>query len=366
MNNEMILEKIRPLTQKYGIPAWGLIIYQDQQEVCRYVSGFRDYEKSQPATAQDMCWLFSLTKLATCTAAMQLIERGKLGLNDRVSDYLPAYKNLNVLDHNTLRKPLTELTVIDLMTMRGGFDYELNGLCEGKGSLATNDDVLSTIAKRPLSFDPGTQFQYSLCHDVLAGVIAAASGIGYAQWLKREIFAPLGMTKTRFAASKEELSPFSDQYIYENDKILPYDVPNCYVISPQYHSGGAGLASALDDYILLINALANGGLGANGNRILSEQSVRDMATNRLEGDMIKQMGQWRFGYGYGLGVRTRMQDENNPDHIVEFGWDGAAGSYAICDLTNHVAVLYMQHVRSCAPASDVIHIAIRDAVLAAL
>ncbi|NLO86650.1 MAG: beta-lactamase family protein [Clostridiales bacterium] len=366
MNINAILQTTKLLTQEYGIPAWGLTIYQDQKEVCQYVCGYRDYAKQEPATPEDLCWLFSLTKIATCTAAMQLIERGKLGLFDNVSDYLPAFKNQQVLDHGVLRPAASEMKVIDLMTMRGGLDYNLDGLCGDKGSSATNSDIFEQIAKRPLNFDPGTCYQYSLCHDVLAGVIAAAAGIPYAKWLEQEVFAPLGMTQTRFATSKDELKPFSDQYIYENEIIVPYDVPNCYVMTPQYCSGGAGLASSLSDYVLLINALANLGVGANGQRILSEPSILDMATNRLNDEQLKDFSAWRFGYGYGLGVRTRLDNEDNPNQICEFGWDGAAGSYAICDLTNRIGVLYTQHVRNCGPAYDVIHIAIRDAVLAAL
>lgn len=366
MDTELILNRLSRLTKRYAIPAWGIAIYREQNEICRHVEGFRDYEKKESASDGDFYWIYSLTKLSTCTAAMQLIERGKLGLNDLVADYLPAFANLRVLEHGGLRQARTPLRVIDLMTMRGGFDYDIEGLSGRHGAKAGNAALISAIAEKPLGFDPGTKFQYSLCHDVLAGVIAAASGKAYENWLTDEVFMPLGMRETRFAASADELSPFSAQYIYQNGAIMPVSRSNPYVFSPQYRSGGAGLASTLRDYILLVNALSNGGLGAAGRRILQESSVREMAVNRLDHVQIRDFNQWRFGYGYGLGVRTRLQDSSNPRGIVEFGWDGAAGSYALADLTNHVAVLYMQHVRNCSPAFDIIHPALRDAVVEAL
>lgn len=365
MNTALIYDRVSRLTQKYGIPAWGMIIYRHQREVYRHVEGFSDYARTIPATDGDVYWLYSLSKLATCTAAMQLIERGKLSLDEQVKNLLPAFEKLRVLENGRLRPARKPLTVIDLMTMRGGLDYDLLPLTGRTGEAATNDALIDAIAQKPLSFDPGAHFKYSLCHDVLGGVIAAASGISFDKWLETELFAPLGMHETRFASSSADRS-FSAQYIYQNGACVPTVMENVFVFSPSYCSGGAGLSSTLPDYVLLINALANGGMGANGCRILGEESVRNMALNRLTVEQLPEMTSWRPGYGYGLGVRTRIHDASNPKGVIEFGWDGAAGSYALADITNNVAVLYMQHVRACDPAYDDIHPTIRDTVLEAL
>ncbi|MEG0742311.1 MAG: serine hydrolase domain-containing protein [Clostridia bacterium] len=365
MNHQLLEHRLDCLTKAYKIPAWGFVVYHHQREVFRRLGGYSDYAATVPTAKDDVYWLYSMTKLATCAAAMRLWQEGKLRLEDEVSAYLPAFANVRVKDGGTLRPPKTPLTVFHLFTMTGGLDYDNAPLLNRSGDAATQDALVNAIAEKPLLFDPGTQYLYSLSHDVLTGVIASASGMPYEQYLQTTLFAPLGMTETRFLTCAADCPRLSAQYQYQSGAIVPYTMENNYVFSPAYRSGGAGLCSTLDDYILLLNALANGGVGANGARILAEESVREMTVNRLNPAQQETFTAWRPGYGYGLGVRTRVQDASNPEHCVEFGWDGAAGAYGLMDLGNHLAVLYMQHVRFCAPANSV-HNALRETVYEAL
>lgn len=360
------LNSIEQKVKQIGIPAWGIIITKDHNELLRHVSGSADLEGRLPFTDRHRCWLYSLSKIATATSAVQLIERGRLKLTDNVADYLPSYSNPMVLEDGKLRPAKRPITVLDLFTMRGGYDYDSSMLEGATGEAGTNEALINAIAAKPLLFDPGEQFNYSLCHDVLGGVIAAASGMAFKDWLYTELFMPLQMTETRFAPRIEEYAPYAEQYRYENGAIEPCGLDNHYAFSEEYCSGGAGLMTTLSDYIKLIDALANEGTGANGARILTPQSVALMDENRLVGAQLQQLCSWRPGYGYGLGVRTRLQDESNPKRYHEFGWDGAAGSYALCDRGNRLAILYIQHVLNCGPAYDELHPFIRDTVYEAL
>lgn len=367
MDRDLVVRRIDAICRDIGIPAWGVVVTRDHEELLRHTSGYADFDRTRPYTDDCYCWLFSLTKVATCTAAMQLVERGVIRFEDAVADYLPAFSDMKVLDGGKLRPAKRPITVLDLFTMRSGLDYELDSLVGATGADATNLAIISNIARRPLLFDPGERFLYSLSHDVLAGVIEVASGMPYDEWLQRDLFDPLGMTETGFIASYRECSPFLAQYIYEGGKAAPYTMENNYVLSPAYRSGGAGLATTLRDYIKLLDALANEGMGATGRRVLTPESVRAIAQNRLTDEQTREMLAWRHDYGYGLGMRTRMPcDASNPRHYVEFGWDGAAGAYGMADTTNRLSVLYLQHVRGCEPAYSVLHYAIRDAVYESL
>lgn len=363
MNKSLLIERIEECTRRIGIPAWGIVVCQEHRELLRYTSGFADVRKTVPFTAHHVCWLYSLTKLATCTAAVRLIEDGKLSLDDEVSKYLPAFRNPMVVEHGRLRAANRPITVLDLFTMRAGLNYDLDGLY----SEADSDlDTIAKLAARPLDFDPGERFQYSLCHDMLAGVIAVAAQMPYPEWLQQALFAPLDMNDTRFIASAKEREPFCAQYLYANGTAVPCDMENKYVLSKRYHSGGAGLTTTLEDYHKLVDALANDGIGANGAQILKPQSIRMLCQNRLSPEQTAVMLAWRPDYGYGLGVRTRVQDASNPRHYVEFGWDGAAGGFALADTTNRLSLLYLQHVLDCEPAFSELHHLLRDTMYEAL
>ena len=114
--------------------------------------------------------------------------------------------------------------------------------------------------------------------------------------------------------------------------------------------GGQGLISCTDDYILLLDALANGGVGKTGNRILKKSSIEEIKKPRL--DVLKQsqfiMSHGKVGYSYGLGVRTLIdKGYGAKSPLGEFGWDGMAGGYGLVDTKNHIAICYMQNVKGC-------------------
>ena len=137
------------------------------------------------------------------------------------------------------------------------------------------------------------------------------------------------------------------RYDYDqNRKPVRMPLECVYNLSEDYESGGAGLISSTRDYALFLDALACGGVGKNGSRILSEESVRMMSTNQLNEKQTEDFYVLRRGYGYGLGVRTHIEPKvsGSQSPIGEFGWDGAAGAFSMVDRENKLSLTYFQEI----------------------
>ena len=119
-----------------------------------------------------------------------------------------------------------------------------------------------------------------------------------------------------------------------------------YIVGPEYDSGGAGITTNVDDYAKLAGALACGGIGATGERILAADTVELMKVNRLGENQLRDMNwQQLRGYGYGLGVRTHIDQAKSGSiaRLGEFGWGGAAGATIIMDTQLRLGVFFAQH-----------------------
>ncbi len=355
-----------------GVPGCDMAVYQDHKQIYRHSAGFRDAAKTQPVKADDTYWLFSCSKLFTTCAAMQLIEQGRMNLDDPVSDYLPAYKNLTVKDGDTVRPAKRAMTIRHLMSMQSGLNYNLEAphvvaIIKETKRQATTRQIADALAKEPLEFDPGENFLYSLSHDVLAAVIEAVSGKKFSEYLKENIYAPLGLNTMSFTLTPELKARQAVQVMHhEDDTFTPMDPDdNWFHFTPNYESGGAGLIGDVHDLITFLDAIACGGSSVDGKQILSPEMIQLWSANQLGPKSRQSFDAWkRLGYSYGLGVRTRvtMEPLGGRGQMGEFGWDGAACSYAMIDPVNHLSAFFAMHVRSFVYAYDVIHPKLRDLV----
>lgn len=356
--------------EKYGIPGCDCAIYHNHKPVFRYITGYADSARTKPLTANNTYWLFSASKLFTCTAVMQLVERRSICLDDPVSYYLPEYKNLTVKDGSAVKRAKNTMTIKHLLSMQSGLNYNLNAtsilkVLKDTAGQATTRQVIKALADESLDFEPGTHFQYSLSHDVLGAVIEEISGQQFGTYLDKHVFKPLGMKNTGFELTPSRKVNMADQFEYHMDTMtsVPMSIENCYVLSKKYESGGAGLISTVDDYILYLDAMCNGGTSYDGYSLLSTESIDYMRTDQLHDVSKKNFDSLgKIGYSYGLGVRTLVDKEKSGARspLGEFGWDGAAGAYALIDIDNHLAIFYAQHVRSCNYAYEEVHPQIRD------
>lgn len=369
MNQQILIDFLNSL-ENSGIPGCDCVVYHNHRPVFRHTTGYSDTASKKPLTASNTYYLYSATKLLTCTAVMQLVERGLIGLDTPVSDYLPEYGGMKVKDGSGVRPAKTAVTIRHLMSMQSGLNYNLDApsilkILEASEHEATTRQVIAALANEPLDFEPGTRFQYSLSHDVLGAVIEVVSGKSLGKYFEEHITGPLGMKNTGFELTPDRKANLSGQFEYHGDTKTSTPVPNKnrYVLSKNYESGGAGLISTVDDYILFLDALCNEGTASSGYRLLSMESINLMRQDQLEGQSRKDFDAWcRYGYSYGLGVRTLVEREKSGvrSPLGEFGWDGAAGAYALVDTQNRLAVFYAQHVLNCGFAYEVIHPTIRD------
>ena len=353
-----------------GVPGCDMAIYQNHKQLYRHSAGFRDADKTQPVKPDDTYWLFSCTKLFTTCAAMQLIERGEMNLDDPVSDYLPAYAHMTVKDGDKVRPAKRVMTIRHLMSMQSGLNYNLEtpsilAALKETDRQADTRRIVDALAKEPLEFDPGADFLYSLSHDVLAAVIEAVSGKKFSEYLKENIYAPLCLNPLSFTLTDELRTRQAVQVMHHpDDTFTPMDAnDNWFHFTPNYESGGAGLISDVHDMITFLDAIACGGVSADGKHILSPEMIQLWSANQLGPRSRASFDAWnRKGYSYGLGVRTRITAEpvGGRGQLGEFGWDGAACSYAVIDPVNHLSAFFAMHVRSFGYAYDVIHPTIRD------
>ena len=375
------------LEKDYGVPGYDLIVRKDHETVFRRMGGYSDYRRTVPVTGNDLYIMYSATKVITMTAAMQLIEQGGIGLDDPVTKYLPEFAGMEVADPfalnqwppqiPTLADPhhpaKTPITLRMLMTMTAGLNYNITGepimaLKEASGGRATTRQMMAAIAEMPLLFEPGTHYSYSLGHDVIAGVIEVVTGQTFGEYLKEHIFDPLGVRDAYFHLDDALRNRLTAQYAadMETGEIRPAEQTNAYCLTDCYESGGAGLISCTEDYARLADALACGGEGMTGNRILKPETVEIIKQNLLGPASIEDLrvNMGRIGYGYGVGMQVFMDPEvaKSSAPAGVFGWDGAAGSAIQMDTASKRSFVFTMHVRNMGIVYFDVHPHIRDIV----
>lgn len=354
----------KPLSQfidritSWRIPWAEVLVMHQSETVFRYRNGFADLEEQTPIEEGRIINIYSMTKIMTCVAALQLVERGAMLLNDPISAYLPEYAEMNVKrtlpDGEVVLDKATKLiTVRDLFTMTAGFSYDL-GAPSIKEVVRSTDGKVPTrsfaaaLAKEPLLFEPGTRWNYSLCHDVLAALVEAVDGRRFGEYVRDEITGPLGIRDTGFELTDEQRSRLAPQYEFSDKLGKPVRKDgNGFRVGTEFESGGAGLLSTVSDYALFLNALTNQGISPDGVRILSPATVDLMRTDQLTDPMRSDYGWEQLkGYGYGLGVRTHISKAGSGSlsPLGEFGWSGAAGCLAVIDPASQLTVMYAQHM----------------------
>ena len=345
MNVTAVNELIEQVRKEVGIPYLDVLCYKEHREVFRYLSG-------ENTTGKEKLYMYSCGKPITVVSALRLIEEGKLSLEDKVCDYLPEIKNAFIINEQGEKEYVGEqMTVRHLFTMTSGFTYEVYAphlvrfAKESQGK-ATLRDFIAKFVEAPLAFAPGTNYKYSISHDVLGAVTEVITGKKFSEYVKECIFAPLGMKESRFDNKEENMA---DVYMAYADGRVERIVEEKFLIpTPAYESGGAGLVSTVEEYIRFADALACGGVAANGYQVLSEPTLRQLVSEQLKEIAINNDFACVQGsdYGYGLGVRIRQVSTEWGLDKGEFGWDGAAGSYVMIDPKNKFSVFIGVHLRN--------------------
>lgn len=294
-------------------------------------------------------WVYSATKPVCAAAAMQMIEAGIFRPDDPVARYLPEYGDLRVQSAPGVSAPAAQpLRIRHLLTMQGGFDYELRppaveALLKKTRGAADTRSIAAAFAEKPLQFVPGSHFAYSLCMDILGAAMEAASGVRLGRWLQEKIFSPLGMADTGFSQKENAPAPAPQYRLRPDGCVERIGNENFCRLTPLYESGGGGLCSTIADYGRFADAMACGGEPESGARILAARSVDQMRQNRLQGESLQDFRRryTRPGYGYGCGVRVSTGTAQ-PGGV--FGWDGAGGVHVLMDPDRKLSLVYFQQV----------------------
>ncbi len=309
------------------------------------VYGMMDVEAGKPMKPDTIFRIASMTKPITSVAVMMLYEEGHFRLNEPVSKFIPAFKEMLVLppeDAEDLTQPVPateQITIWNLLTHTDGLTYHWNerlgpqyaaadithGLLQDESTLAEKMKILATI---PLLHQPGAEFEYGLSIDLLGYLVEVVSGMSIDAFFSERIFKPLGMKDTHFfipAAKRERIATVYERtkdgpitrkskeptvdgsLIYSTD--YPYNGPRT------YFSGGGGLVSTVSDYVRFAQMMLNGGK-LDGVRLLSRKTVELMTTNQLAKMDVD------FGFGLGFGVVRDESDLNEIGSVGRFGWGG--------------------------------------------
>ena len=336
-----MFEKTKALCDSFlevGLPGFDLAVYQDGECLLRHINGYSDLENRVKMNGNERYNVYSCSKVITCVAAMQLWEKGLFDLEDKLSRYMPEFKEMTVQTENGIKKAENPILIRHLFEMTAGFSYEVDtpqllaAVSETDGRCPTRE-VMKYLAKEPLLFEPGDRWEYSLCHDVLAALVEVISGERFENYVKKNIFDVMGMSRSTFMLPEEELDTIIPQYRFRDGKAVNFGKRiSSYKLGSEYASGGAGAISTVDDYMKFLE-------GIRTYKLLKPETVKLMMTDRLT-ESQKRTYWTSTTHGYGLGVRCPAEGKITKD----FGWGGAACAYLAIDLENKLSVYFGAHM----------------------
>ncbi|MGY8705535.1 serine hydrolase domain-containing protein [Bradyrhizobium sp. 18BD] len=362
---------VRTAMQRYVdqeiIPGASWAVLRGHDVVDQQCVGFADREAKTALRPDHIFRAFSNTKIFVTCAIMLLMEEGRIGLDDPVEKFLPQLGNRKVLKPGAASLADVEpangpITIRQLLTHTSGLSYGIfdPGTVLFKGYNAAGvlnpltplTDMIDKLADLPLSYQPGTAWEYSVATDVLGRVVEVISGKSLDAVFKASIFDPLGMTDTGFFVPEAQqerlvalyngadpLDPMKPGLTRADDN-LPY--PQAYRRPFPRLSGGGGLVSTLPDMLALVRALVPG-----SNALLKPETLRQMMTNQLPaGRTIRFANLGPIpGKGFGLGgaITFAPMPSDPPNSTGEFQWGGLAGTHWwICPEANTAGVLMAQ------------------------
>jgi CubicO group peptidase (beta-lactamase class C family) len=315
--------------------------------------GLMDRERKAPMRADTIFRIYSMTKPVTSVALMMLHERGAFALADPVHRYIPGWENLRVYRYgrhpNFVTDPAARpMTVRDLLTHTSGLSYDImdrtpvdeayRKLGIG-GPAGTLGDMVEKLATLPLEFSPGTRWGYSVATDVVGYLVEVLSGQRFDEYLRTQLFEPLGMLDTGFTVPADKLGRFAANYVRlpgsTEATLMDDPVDSPYARPRTMFSGGGGLVSTAADYFRFAEMLRRGG-ELDGKRILGPRTIAYMTRNHLpDGRDLTSLAppgsfsETRYeGVGFGLGVSVVVDPVRAqvPTSAGEYGWGGLAST----------------------------------------
>ena len=359
---EGITDMLKRQVENGDVKGCSAYVLKNGRPIYRANAGMADEARGIEWADDTIVRLYSMSKPITAAAMMILIDRGMVDIYDKVSWYLPGFREQRVLTENGLEPVKNEISIKNIMDMTSGLTYPDTSTPSGSIMQKLYDRMAEDVAngkpwdtmtlaneigRQPLAFQPNERWMYGTSADIVGAVIEAVTGTKFGDFLRTEIFEPLGMNDTDFYCPEEKLNRFSEMYEPKDGGLIPANWQHLGLTyfnrkKPEFESGGAGLCSTMDDYAAFAEMLLNGG-EYNGRRILSKNAVNYLTMPQLT-EAQRPSFDWEqhVGRSYGnlMFVCTEPSLSGPSSHIGEYGWDGWLGCYFVNDPVGGYTFLY--------------------------
>jgi CubicO group peptidase (beta-lactamase class C family) len=356
---------LRRATDSGDVP--GVVAMLTDRKGATYEGGFgkRVLGQSAAMSPDTVVWIASMSKAFTSTAAMQLVERGKLELDAPASRWAPQLGQVKVLEgfdasgQGKLRAPKSQITLRQLLTHTAGFGYDIwsadlvrfqekNGI---PGIISCQNAALGT----PLLFDPGTRWFYGINIDWAGKMVEAASGVRLGAYLKENVFGPLGMNDTAFKISASMRQRLAKIHQRGDDGALAPQMELEIPQEPEFEMGGGGLYGTAGDYLKFVRMILNGGR-ADGKQVLKPETVDQMCANNMGALRVQVLKTAMPGFSHDAeffpgmpkswGLAFQRNEAKAPTGLSagSLMWAGLANTFYWIDPSSGIGGVYLSQV----------------------
>jgi CubicO group peptidase (beta-lactamase class C family) len=354
----------RQAVESKKMPGIVAVAATDRGPVYEGAFGTREMGASVPMTLDTIVWIASMTKAITATAAMQLVERGKLNLDRPAQEVVPEVGRARVLEgfdaagQPKLRAPKRPITLKYLLTHTAGYGYEIWRTEIAKYQQVTNTPGITTCTNAalttPLLFDPGDKWEYGINIDWAGKMVEAAAGQKLDAYFQQNIFGPLGMKDTAFALSPAQKSRLSRVHQRDDKGALApieFGLPE----NPEFLMGGGGLYGTAGDYLAFTQMIIGGGT-YQGAQVLRRETVELMSQNHI-GDLeigkmvtaipplsndVELFPGMSKKWGLSFLINTQMAPTGRS--AGSLAWAGLANTYFWIDRTKRVSGVFLSQL----------------------
>lgn len=311
-----VAELVDAARAQAGAPAMSVAVVTGDALAWEGASGLTDVENQVAARPDSVYRIASISKPIAATAVMQLVERGRVSLDDPIRTYVPFFPDKGGLT----------LTVRHVMTHTSGIRHYKSGEMESMTRFGSIEDAAAVFENDPLLFTPGTKYSYSTyAYNLLAAVVESASGLSYESYLKEHIFGPAGMTKTRLERAEEIVPNRAHQYVKGGGA-----VHNAHYADLSVKWAGGGIISTAGDLARFHIALDEG-------KLLKPETLRQMYTPAKLADGSSTE------YGLGWMIST---DSAGRTWIAHSGGATGGTTYLLRNPSSKVAVAILCNLES--------------------
>ncbi len=337
-------------------------------------AGERSIGTGVAMTTDTVGGIFSMTKAITGAAAMQLVEQGRVDLDAPAGNFCPELAAPAMVldgfdaDGQPITRPAVgDVTLRNLLTHTSGYVYDIWNGDMGRWYEATETpnlfSLMTAALQTPLSFDPGTQWEYGIGIDWVGILIERVTGQTLGEYFAEHLTGPLGMHDTAFAHNEDMLGRASAMHARLPDaSFMAIDLPA--PEAPEFEMGGGGLQSTMTDYGRFMRMILNDG-ELEGTRVLAPETVAQMVTNQMGDLRVKQLKSAAPEFSndaemfpdvpksWGLTFQIHEAEGETGCPAGTLSWAGLANSFFWIDRENDVAGCYLSQILPFADAGSV-------------